>query len=55
MMWEASVSQPVRRWAKNELFVLKSSINTHTHTNTQDTEEFRLCVVESCRLTYNYS
>lgn len=47
MMWEASVSQPVRRWAKNELFVLKSSINTHTHTQTRKTRKNSGCVLLS--------
>lgn len=45
MMGKASVSQPVRRWAKNEPFVLKSTINVHT--NTRERKQSGLRAVES--------
>lgn len=39
------MSQPVRRWAKNEWIVLKSTITTHI--NTQGGKKSRLCAVKS--------
>lgn len=53
MMGKASVSQPVRRWTKNEWIVLKSTINTH-----KKEKKSGLCAVEcfSTQISlYNYS
>lgn len=47
MMGKASVSQPVRRRAKNEWIVSRSTTNTHT--NPRERKKSGLCAAECFR------